>query len=290
MNISFSPCEASAAVDTRALPDESLNVAAEKPELLPVPSERYFDILGVRFAAVQIPDVIRRIEMWIKCDRRAHYITVSNVHGVVESQHDMQVMEALNRSDLNVPDGMPIVWLGRCSGQRLHRRVYGPELFIDFCHKTQGEGYRHFFYGGAPEVVKMLVANLKERCPGIKIAGYYSPPFRALSAEEDEHIIKLINESQADVLWIGLGCPKQELWMYAHRQKISVPAAIGVGQAFNIYAGSVSQAPRWMREHGLEWLFRLLQEPKRLGRRYLVYNTEFLLRVTAGAMRSWLGK
>lgn len=245
-----------------------------------------FDVLDVVFASVQIPDVIKIIEGWIGAGRMAHYVTVSNVHSVVESQRDGTFMEALNRSDLNVPDGMPIIWLGRSQGHDLTRRVYGPDLFIEFCNETQSRKYRHFFYGGAPDVVEALVNRLRERFPGFQVAGYYSPPFRPLTAEEDLRTIEMINAAAADVLWVGLGCPKQEFWMRAHRESLSVPAIIGIGQAFDIHAGKLRQAPRWMRENGLEWLFRLLLEPRRLWRRYLVYNSEFIVRLLLNSLRS----
>jgi N-acetylglucosaminyldiphosphoundecaprenol N-acetyl-beta-D-mannosaminyltransferase len=247
-------------------------------------AQNWFSVLGVRFAAVQIPDVIKRIEEWIEERRQTHYVCVSNVHSVVECQRDAQLKETLNTSDLNVPDGMPIVWLGRSKGHNLPRRVYGPDLFQEFCCETQDKPYRHFLYGGTPEVVETLVGNLKQQFPRLQMAGHFSPPFRSLTEEEDRSVIEMINGAAPDVLWVGLGCPKQEVWMRSHRQSLAVPAIIGVGQAFNIYAGSVRQAPRWMREHGLEWLFRLQQEPRRLWQRYLVYNTEFLIRLTLEAL------
>jgi len=237
----------------------------------------YFEILGVRFAALQIPDVIQKIEDWILHGRCAHYVTVSNVHSVVESQQDAHLKQTLNGSDLNVPDGMPIIWLGRRQGYNLPRRVYGPELFIEFCSETLARNYRHFFYGGAPDVVQALVDNLKERLPGFQVAGYYSPPFRPLTVDEDLRVVEMINTAAPDVLWVGLGCPKQEFWMGMHREQLAVPAIVGIGQAFDIYAGKLRQAPIWMRENGMEWLFRLLLEPRRLWRRYLVYNTRFII-------------
>jgi N-acetylglucosaminyldiphosphoundecaprenol N-acetyl-beta-D-mannosaminyltransferase len=238
-----------------------------------------FEVLGVRFSAVQIPDVIERIEQWITTGHHTHCVFASNVHSVVESQRNAHFKETLNTSDLNVPDGMPIILLGRSRGHRLARRVYGPDLFLDFCRETQGKSYRHFFYGGTPEVLESLVSNLKARFPAIQLAGCYAPPFRSLTRQEELHVTELVNQSQADVLWVGLGCPKQELWMQAHRDSINVPAMIGIGQAFDIFAGRTRQAPRWMRENGLEWLFRLKQEPRRLWQRYLIYNTEFVLRM-----------
>jgi N-acetylglucosaminyldiphosphoundecaprenol N-acetyl-beta-D-mannosaminyltransferase len=245
----------------------------------------HFEVLGVRFAAVQIPYVIRKIEEWISDGPWAHYISVSNVHSVIESQQNAQLMETLNSCDLNVPDGMPIVWLGRSQGHDLPRRVYGPDLFIEFCRDTQDKHYRHFFYGGTPDVVEALVHKLKEKFPEFQVAGYFSPPFRPLTPPEDLQVIDMINAASADVLWVGLGCPKQELWMQEHHESIRVAAIIGIGQAFNIYAEKLRQAPRWMRENGLEWLFRLLLEPRRLWRRYLVTNTEFIVRLLLETLR-----
>jgi N-acetylglucosaminyldiphosphoundecaprenol N-acetyl-beta-D-mannosaminyltransferase len=260
-----------------------MTTAAKLPDAAPQES---FEVLGVCFAGVQIPDVIRAIEGWIAEGRTAHYVTVSNVHSVVESNHDAHFRDTLNHSDLNVPDGMPIVWLGRASGLNLPRRVYGPDLFIEFCRQTQGKSYRHFFYGGAPDVVEALVQKLQEEFPGFSIAGYYSPPFRPLTASEDQQVIEMINAAVPDVLWIGLGCPKQEFWMRDHLETLRVPAMIGIGQAFNIHAGKLRQAPRWMRENGLEWLFRLLMEPRRLWRRYLIYNTQFIVRLLLETLRA----
>jgi N-acetylglucosaminyldiphosphoundecaprenol N-acetyl-beta-D-mannosaminyltransferase len=187
---------------------------------------------------------------------------------------------ALSGSDLNVPDGMPIVWLGRLQGHDLPRRVYGPELFEQFLRETQHCGYRHFFYGGSQPTLDALEKSLKASFSRIQIAGCYSPPFRTLTAEEESDAIEMITRASPDVLWVGLGCPKQELWMCEQSMRLRVPVMVGVGQAFNIYAGQLRQAPRWMRESGLEWLFRLCLEPRRLWKRYVVYNSLFLYYLT----------
>jgi N-acetylglucosaminyldiphosphoundecaprenol N-acetyl-beta-D-mannosaminyltransferase len=235
-----------------------------------------FRVLGVTFFAVQIPDVIQQMQRWISAAGGSHYICVSNVHSIVESQYERSVKATLNNSDLNVPDGMPVVWMGRLRGHELSRRVYGPELFEHFLRETQGKQYKHFFYGGSSATLDALMTSLKDAFPGLQIAGKYSPPFRPLTPEEESNAVEMINAASPDVLWIGLGCPKQELWMREHRDVLNVPVMVGIGQAFNIYAGTLKQAPRWMRESGLEWLFRLCLEPRRLWRRYLVYNTLFL--------------
>lgn len=235
-----------------------------------------FNVLGVRVDAVQIPHVIEQMEEWISSRNGSHFISLTNVHGVIESQHDISFRNILNSADLSVPDGMPLVWLSRLRGYRLSRRVYGPDLLWDFCRETHEKGYAQFFYGSARGVADELAKKLKTRFAGLKVVGTYCPPFRELTEEEDAQVIKIINQAAPDVVWVGLGCPKQERWMYEHRDRLSVPVMVGVGQAFDIYAGRLRQAPPWMREHGLEWLFRLLLEPRRLWRRYLVYNTQFV--------------
>jgi N-acetylglucosaminyldiphosphoundecaprenol N-acetyl-beta-D-mannosaminyltransferase len=233
-----------------------------------------FRVLGVKVNAVQIPQVVAEMERWIDQMSACHFIAVTGMHGVTEAQHDRNFKQILNSADLVVPDGMPLVWVGRRHGHRLQRRVYGPELMQTFCRVT-GSNYRHFFYGGMPGVPALLSERLRREC-GIKAVGEYSPPFRPLSKKEDEEVVALINASKADVLWIGLSTPKQERWMYEHRSKLRVPVVVGAGAAFDLNTGRIRQAPIWMRESGLEWFFRLLMEPRRLWRRYLVYGSEFV--------------
>jgi N-acetylglucosaminyldiphosphoundecaprenol N-acetyl-beta-D-mannosaminyltransferase len=235
-----------------------------------------YSTLGVRVDAVQIPDVLAVMEQWIRQRSVCHYITVTGMHGVTEAQHDPAFKTILNSADLVVPDGMPLVWLGRLKGKALKRRVYGPELMLTFCKKTASKGYRHFFFGGEPGLPEKLSEVICSECDGLQIAGIFSPPFRAVSPEEDAEIISMINRACTDILWVGLSTPKQEHWMYEHRHRLDVPVMVGVGAAFDINAGNKKQAPAWMREHGLEWLFRLVQEPRRLWRRYIIYGSEFL--------------
>jgi exopolysaccharide biosynthesis WecB/TagA/CpsF family protein len=238
-----------------------------------------FDVLGVQVNAIQIPDVIDVMKKCIKERKRCHSIAVTGMHGVMEAQHDRAFKEVLNSADAVVPDGMPLVWLGRLRGLSLQRRVYGPELMMSFCEQTAEEGYRHFFYGGAPGVPEKLARILQEKIPSLQVAGAFSPPFRALTQEEDAEIVAAINATAPDIVWVGLGTPKQEIWMRGHRERMRAPILVSVGAAFDIHAGTKAQAPVWMREHGLEWLFRLAQEPGRLWKRYLVYGSEFVVRV-----------
>lgn len=227
-----------------------------------------FQILGMAIAAVQIPDVIGQIKGWIANSTACHYIAFTGLHGVSEANKDSEFKNILNCADLVVPDGMPLVWLGRLYGHPLRRRVYGPELMETFCRETHCQ-YRHFFYGGAPGVAESLASSLRERFQ-IVVAGAYSPPFRDLTEEEDRALLDRVHEASPDVLWVGLSTPKQERWMHEHRRRLHVPVLLGVGAAFDLSSGGLRQAPRWMRENGLEWLFRLLVEPRRLWKRYLV--------------------
>ncbi len=238
-----------------------------------------FHVLGVRVDAVQIPDVIAQMEEWIRERNTCRYIAVTGMHGVTEAQHDARFKAILNSADLVVPDGMPLVWLSRLRGRGLKRRVYGPELILRFCEETARRGYRHFLYGGAAGTPERLAEILQARFPDLKITGIYSPPFRPLTEEEDAQIVASIRRAAPDVLWVGLSTPKQERWMHEHRQQLNVPVLVGVGAAFDINSGRTRQAPRWMRDHGLEWFFRLLHEPRRLWRRYLLGGSQFLFYV-----------
>jgi N-acetylglucosaminyldiphosphoundecaprenol N-acetyl-beta-D-mannosaminyltransferase len=235
-----------------------------------------FRVIGVPIATMQIPDVIAKMEEWIASRDRTHYICVTNVHVVMEGRRDPSFLEVLNAADLCIPDGMPLVWIGRIRGHELCRQVRGTDLLLDFCRATAGTGYNHCFLGGRPGVGSKLAIELQRRYPGVRVTGMFSPPFRNLTKQEDDEIIEQINRAAPDVLWVGLGCPKQERWMRDHQDKLRVPVILGVGQAFDILSGEAPQAPRWMQENGLEWFFRLCREPRRLWRRYLIYNTAFI--------------
>jgi N-acetylglucosaminyldiphosphoundecaprenol N-acetyl-beta-D-mannosaminyltransferase len=245
-----------------------------------------FQVLGVRVDAVQTQGVVALMEEWILNRSRCHTIAPTSMHGMVEAQHDPSFKEILNSMDAVVPDGMPLVWLGRRKGYDLPRRVYGPDLLLEFCGKTAGRGYRHFFYGGEPGVPERLAEALKRRFPKIEVCGTFSPPMRPLDPAEDKEVVIMISQATPDVLWVGLGTPKQERWMYEHRNQLQVPVLVSVGAAFDILSGRRSQAPRWMRENGFEWLFRLLQEPRRLWRRYFIYGMQFIAYLAVDTLRS----
>lgn len=242
-----------------------------------------FRVLGTRVNAIQIPEAIAWIESQISARSATRYVAVTGMHGVMEANHDEEFRATLESADLVVPDGMPLVWVGRTRGHNLRRRVYGPELMATFCRET-GDRYRHFFYGGAPGVPQHL-AEVLHRNHGVQVAGTFSPPFRPLSEQEKSEIVSLIQSADPDILWVGLSTPKQERWMYDFRNRLSVPVMLGVGAAFDLNTGRLKQAPTWMREHGLEWLFRLSAEPKRLWRRYLIYGSQFVWNLSLEALR-----
>lgn len=234
------------------------------------------DILGMRVNMVQIPDIVQRMEFWISNNNCHNYIVVANADSVVRNKCDNKVRDAINNSSLSIPDGFSLLLWGRMHGYLLKKRAYGPDLMSQFLESTANKGYSHFFYGATKDTLDKLVHNAQSRFPGIRIAGVYVPPFRGLTPEEDGEIMRMINDASPSVLWVGIGCPKQEIWMYEHKDKLNVPVMVGVGAAFDYLAGTKPQAPRWMRDSGLEWLFRLINEPKRLWRRYLINNCIFL--------------
>jgi N-acetylglucosaminyldiphosphoundecaprenol N-acetyl-beta-D-mannosaminyltransferase len=225
--------------------------------------------------AVDPAATLAEIARWIR-DRERRYVAFVNVHGVMESLRDAALRRAYAAAGLNVPDGMPLVWMGRLRGQAGVRRVYGPDTLLLVCERAAREGWSCFFYGGAPGVAEDLASVLVVRFPGLQVAGVRSPPFRPLTPEEDAAEVARINESRAAIVFVGLGCPKQERWMEEQRPRLTAPALLGVGAAFDFHTGRVRQAPRWMMALGLEWLFRLAAEPRRLWRRYLLYNPLFL--------------
>ncbi len=233
------------------------------------------NVLGVGVSAINMPMALEIIAGWI-ARREPRYVCVTGVHGVMESQRDEDLRRIHNRAGIVAPDGMPLVWLSRLRGFRHVERVYGPDLMLAVCEYSVSRGYRHFFYGGVEGVADRLAAALQKRFPGLQVVGTYSPPFRPLTPEEDEQVVGIINAGDPDIVWVGLSTPKQERWMVEHRDRLRAPVLIGVGAAFDFLSGRKPQAPRWMQRSGLEWLFRLLTEPRRLWRRYLINNPLFV--------------
>ena len=233
------------------------------------------NILGVGVSAINMADALRTIDGWIR-KREPHYVCVTGVHGIMESRRDERLRQVHNAAGLVTPDGMPLVWLSRWQGFGRVSRVYGPDLMLACCAQSDGAGYSHFLYGGAPGVVERLAERLRGRFPRLRIAGTCTPPFRPLTASEDDAVIQQINAADPDIVWVGLSTPRQERWMWEHRDRIKAPVMVGVGAAFDFNAGLKRQAPLWMQARGLEWLFRLCSEPRRLWPRYLRNNPLFV--------------
>lgn len=234
-----------------------------------------YRIADVNIFSGSIKGVISLVSKLLQ-QKKQTYICVSGAHGVVEVNRDRRVLEAHQNAGLVVPDGMPLVWIGRAMGYSKTERIYGPDLFLALCRRAQEEKWRVFFYGCTTQVLGALSGRLHERFPKLIIAGSYAPPFRALTEKESKKIIQTINASRAHIVFVGLSTPKQELWMQEYSKKLRASVLVGVGAAFDFVAGTKKQAPRWMQRYGLEWLFRLSHEPMRLWRRYTVGNAIFL--------------
>jgi N-acetylglucosaminyldiphosphoundecaprenol N-acetyl-beta-D-mannosaminyltransferase len=237
------------------------------------------NILGVPVSAVNARDCVAQVDGWIREKHRA-YVCVTGVHGIMECKRQERVRSVHNSASLIVPDGMPLVYISRLAGHKNTGRVYGPDLLLEICKQSLVHGYKHFFFGTTEATLARLKDRLVRDFPGIRIVGAYAPPFRPLTPDENVETISRINACEPDIVWVGLSTPKQECWMAENRRALNAPVLIGVGAAFDFHAGNVPQAPRWMQPLCLEWLFRLLQEPRRLWKRYLLNTPQFLLLVT----------
>ncbi len=236
------------------------------------------NILGVNILVTDMERTVRFVEENIK-KLSGEYVCVSNGHTTVTAFEDESYRTVQNSAVMALPDGEPLSIVSRQRGFKDARRVTGPDFMEQMFHRGQeGNGLRHFFYGGSQDTLNTLESVLKEKYPALQIAGMYSPPFRPLTGEEDEEVIRIINDSKADIIWVGLGAPKQERWMYEHRNKVQ-GLMFGVGAGFDYHSGKLKRAPMWMQKMSLEWLMRLIQDPKRLWKRYLVTNIKFLWHV-----------
>jgi N-acetylglucosaminyldiphosphoundecaprenol N-acetyl-beta-D-mannosaminyltransferase len=259
-------------------PERPIVLQETSLQLRPVLAQppRTVEVLGVPLA---LTDYERTIE-WIDgmvTGRARGYVCVCNVHTVMASNEDPELRSALLGASINLPDGQPLRWAINSLGHRLTGRVYGPELMSRACGQAAASGQRFYLYGGRNQgALVQLALNLRQRYPGVKIVGGYSPPHRLLTGEEQDAVAAEINRSRADVVWVGIGVPKQEKWMAQMRPLLEPPVLVGVGAAFDFHAGLVPQAPNWIQEAGLEWAFRLAHEPRRLWRRYLRYNPRFM--------------
>jgi N-acetylglucosaminyldiphosphoundecaprenol N-acetyl-beta-D-mannosaminyltransferase len=247
--------------------------AAEAPVAARIPKR---DLLGVPFALTDYAEAMDVMDVMIE-RREPGYVCAAAVHVLMVSRHDPKTRAALRGASLVLPDGRPLVWALNLLGARLADRVYGPELTTRYCARSAERGHRVWLYGGAtPAALAELERALATRFPGIRIAGGESPPHRPLTEDEERALAERINADAPDVVWVGIGAPKQEQWMARMRPRIEAPVLAGVGAAFDFIAGRKRQAPAWMQRAGLEWLFRLSQDPRRLGPRYLRYNPAFM--------------
>jgi N-acetylglucosaminyldiphosphoundecaprenol N-acetyl-beta-D-mannosaminyltransferase len=234
------------------------------------------EVLGIPLALTDYEGTLDWMDAAVSQDAR-EYVCVANVHTVMASAEDPELRAAVLGASVNVPDGQPLVWALRALGHPLEDRVYGPELMSRACERAVERGQRFYLYGGRNQgALVQLALNLRQRHPGVRIVGGFSPPYRDLTDAEREAIAQDINHSGADVVWVGIGVPKQEKWMADMRPRLSAPVLVGVGAAFDFHAGLVPQAPMWMQDRGLEWSYRLAHEPRRLWRRYFRYNPRFV--------------
>ena len=234
-----------------------------------------FEVAGVPVALINMDIACEEVRRRI-AERLGGYVIFRDMHGIVLANRDKQILAAHRDAAFVAPDGMPLVWLGRRMGRKEVARVYGPDFLLEFCRRSEHLGFRHFFYGSTDAVAEKLVLELKRLFPGLVICGRYSPPFRSINAPPSAEDIAPVRAAQPDVVWVGLSTPKQELWMRTHASELPGCVLLGVGAAFDFLSKTKPQAPRWLRQAGFEWLFRLLTEPRRLGRRYLLGIPQFL--------------
>jgi len=246
--------------------------------------QKYADVLGVRVSAIDLSTAVDMADRWIAAKNRG-YICVTGVHGVMEAQKDAELLRILNDAFINTPDGMPMSWVGHLQGLSQMDRVFGPDFMAAMCQLSVQRGYRHFLYGGEPGVAELLKEKLQRRFPGLLVVGTYTPPFRNLSAAEEEDISIQVHASKPHILWVGLSTPKQERFMAHYIDRFEVPLLVGVGAAFDYHTGRIRDCPYWVKRAGLQWLHRLLQDPRRLWKRYLRNNPAFLWNIALQALR-----
>jgi N-acetylglucosaminyldiphosphoundecaprenol N-acetyl-beta-D-mannosaminyltransferase len=233
------------------------------------------NVLGVGISAISMADAVHYSDKFLQTDARG-YICVTGVHGIMEAQDDEEFRHILNSSFLTTPDGKPTVWVGHWQGLKQMTRVYGPDFMLELCKLSVDRGYKHFLYGGKPGIAEELGEKLALRYPGLQIVGTYTPPFRPLTAQEEIELEEQLLAAKPDILWCGLSTPKQERFMAQYIGKMPVKLMVGVGAAFDINSGNLKDAPKWMKDAGLQWLYRVSQEPRRLAGRYFKNNPRFL--------------
>jgi N-acetylglucosaminyldiphosphoundecaprenol N-acetyl-beta-D-mannosaminyltransferase len=244
------------------------------------------DILGVKVSAVDLNSAIHLSDRWIKSARGYSYICATGVHGVMEAHADIELRRALNSALINVPDGMPMSWVGHLQGFPNMDRVFGPDFMMAMCRLSAERGYRNFLYGGKPGVAPFLSETLQRKIPGLQVVGTYTPPFRSLTVNEENEVLAQLRESRPHILWVGLSTPKQERFMAQYVHFFQVPLMVGVGAAFDFHTGAIRDCSLWVKRAGLQWLHRLIQDPKHLWKRYLRNNPAFLWHIALQLSRS----
>lgn len=232
------------------------------------------NILGVGVSAVNMEQALDQIDAWVEA-RDRQYVCLGTVHGIMTCHRSEEHRRIFNAAGMVTPDGMPLVWLSRARHPHVSR-VYGPDLMLASLARSAASGQRHYLYGGGPGVGERLAAQLRERFPGAHLVGSREPPFAPIDQLTTAAEAERINAARPDIVWVGIGSPKQEQWMTRMRSRLQAPVLLGVGAAFDFHSGTVAQAPAWMQRSGLEWLFRLGSDPSRLWRRYLIDNPWFL--------------
>ena len=240
----------------------------------PPETRRTEPVLGAPIDALTWDEAVCRVQRWAAA-HESRYVCICNAHSVVTSARDAAFARVVAQADMATPDGAPVAWMLRHLGHPAQQRINGPDLMLRLCEQAAATGQSVCLFGSTASTLERLTAELKRRWPQLRIADAISPPFRQVSAEEDQAYVDRINRSGAGLVFVSLGCPKQEVWMAAHRGRVHA-VMVGVGAAFDFHAGTVARAPARMRNNGLEWLHRLLSEPRRLGRRYLTTNGHFL--------------
>ena len=236
------------------------------------------DVLGVQVSAVHLEQAAELACKWIEHGGLG-YACMTGVHGVMEAQRDEALRGILNNAVLNAPDGMPLSWVGRMQGFAQMDCVTGPQFMLRMCAIAAERGYRIFLYGGAPGVAELLSERMKTRFPGLQVVGTWTPPFRPLTAQEEEQMLTAVRRARPQVMWVGLSTPRQERFMAQYVHQLEVPLLVGVGAAFDFHTGRLRDCPRWVKRAGLQWLHRMAQEPRRLALRYLRNNPEFVWRI-----------
>jgi N-acetylglucosaminyldiphosphoundecaprenol N-acetyl-beta-D-mannosaminyltransferase len=234
------------------------------------PAISRYNLLGVHISAINMKQALETIQGWIDQGKK-EYVCVVPAHSIMDANQQVELQPIFNQAGMCTPDGMGVVWSLKLAGFRNVSRVYGPDLMLAVSEYSVAKNWSHFYFGGTSGVLDNLVGLLQSRFSGLRVAGVFCPPFRQLTPAEDSQVIEQINASGAEIVWIGIGSPKQEQWMADHRAELNAPVLIGVGAAFDFLSGAKSQAPRWIQRSGLEWLYRFAQEPRRLWKRYIQY-------------------